>query len=159
MKETLKEREAQLEKENLQNPETDSLLSDEFRNDNDNDNFLNGSMFTNLCVLVGFALFAFTVNYVLKSVSPEDNNSNLWWKQGKWWKWMASTKVIDESDPIDGRYWFLWNLKFIQIKCVTENFERCNSFCVIKCYLQTKGFMILCDKGKCQGIRVIARLT
>ena len=77
IKRTLKEREAQLEKENSQNPETDSLLSDEFRNGNDNDNFLNGSMFTNLCVLVGFALFAFTVNYVLKTVSPEDNNSNL----------------------------------------------------------------------------------
>lgn len=69
----LEEREAQLQKEDAQNPETDNLLSDEFHENNDN--FLNGSMFTNLCVFVGFALFAFTVNYVLKTVSPEDNNN------------------------------------------------------------------------------------
>jgi len=38
----------------------------------ENDSLLNSSMFANFCVFVGFAMFAFTVNYVIKAVSPDD---------------------------------------------------------------------------------------
>ncbi|XP_002169252.2 ubiquitin-conjugating enzyme E2 J2 isoform X1 [Hydra vulgaris] len=38
----------------------------------DNDNFMNGSIFANMCVFIGFAIFALTVHYVLKAVSPEE---------------------------------------------------------------------------------------
>jgi len=38
----------------------------------ENDNFVNGSTFANICVFVGFAVFALVVNYVIKAVTSED---------------------------------------------------------------------------------------
>ena len=60
--------------------ECENLIANEVENSGavgvggggDNDNFLNSSMFANLCVLIGFALFAFTVNYVIKTVNPDE---------------------------------------------------------------------------------------
>lgn len=67
-----KQREEELNPENTTgSPQTDPLLRDEYES-NENDSFINGSMFTNLCVFIGFALFALTVNYVIKTVNPED---------------------------------------------------------------------------------------
>ena len=56
--------------ETINNEHMNANLPDDLPSE---DNFINGSMFANLCVFIGFAVFAFTVNYVLKAVSPEDN--------------------------------------------------------------------------------------
>ena len=48
---------------------------DEDTNNQNSNNFLSGSMIANLIVFVGFALFAVTVNYVIKAVSPEEDGT------------------------------------------------------------------------------------
>ena len=79
------ERNTALHQDTEQVPETDDPLSSEYVqngggvvNANAENNFLNSNTFANLCVLVGFALFAFTVNYVIKTVNPEDSSSMGW---------------------------------------------------------------------------------
>jgi len=75
IKNILKEKEQYSDDEDRAGSNTDTkrLLADESQaNIDENENFLNGSMFANLCVFIGFALFAFTVNYVLKTVNPEE---------------------------------------------------------------------------------------
>lgn len=72
MKEIL---EQQLEKENEQidgspNQEGEFLLPQDF-NSGEN-NFINGTTFANICVFVGFAIFAVVVNYVVKAVASDD---------------------------------------------------------------------------------------
>lgn len=59
--------------------EADGLRDDpnNLNNDDDSQGIVNGNMLTNLFVFVGFALFAFTVNYVLKAVSPDDSTDNV----------------------------------------------------------------------------------
>jgi len=74
MKSKLKLREDEIDKDG---PETDPVLKEEYEGGGENEHFMNSSMFANLCVLVGFALFAFTVNYVLKTVNPEDNSNGM----------------------------------------------------------------------------------
>jgi len=68
--------EQQLEKENEQtdgapNQEGEFLLPQDF-NSGEN-NFINGTTFANICVFVGFAIFAVVVNYVVKAVASEDD--------------------------------------------------------------------------------------
>ncbi|XP_065655321.1 ubiquitin-conjugating enzyme E2 J2 isoform X2 [Hydra vulgaris] len=68
IKDILKKRSEQNEENEFTS--TTTPLSD-FRSV-DNDNFMNGSIFANMCVFIGFAIFALTVHYVLKAVSPEE---------------------------------------------------------------------------------------
>lgn len=72
MKEIIEQR---LEKENEQvdgasNQEGEFLLPQDF---NSGENFFNGTTFANLCVFIGFAIFAVVVNYVVKAVASEDD--------------------------------------------------------------------------------------
>jgi len=57
--------------------ENDPVETGKVENGGENDNFMNSSMFANICVLIGFALFAFTVNYVLKTVNPDEGSSEM----------------------------------------------------------------------------------
>lgn len=72
MKAKLEEREQDNDNNEHTNGDVDPLLSDEY-SANNNENFMNGTMFANLCVFVGFAVFAFSVNYVLKAVTSDDD--------------------------------------------------------------------------------------
>ena len=72
MKEKILERDVDNENSEYIPGEMDPLLGDEYSTNN-NENFMNGSMFANFCVFVGFAVFAFTVNYVIKAVTSEDD--------------------------------------------------------------------------------------
>jgi len=49
------------------------VLPDELNSNNDN--FMNGGTFANVCVFLVFAVFALAVNYVIKAVTSEDELS------------------------------------------------------------------------------------
>ena len=67
--------EAERELQGVNQTEEVKKTKDEDTNNQNSNNFLSGSMIANLIVFVGFALFAVTVNYVIKAVSPEEDGT------------------------------------------------------------------------------------
>lgn len=67
--------EAERQVQGVNQTEEVKKTKDEDTNNQNSNNFLSGSMIANLIVFVGFALFAVTVNYVIKAVSPEEDGT------------------------------------------------------------------------------------